>query len=120
MPRTVTKTCSIFVEEVQASQARDLRTVARIAPLAGSSEHTGGGSPTFTKTPLLPLLETKTKQELAQPASPTAMSRTAVQVFWSLHPESLMIERALVRPPKNWKRLCVLADITRRAGSFSC
>src|SRR5262252_4665367 len=94
MPRTVTKTCSIFVEEVQASQTRDLRTVARIAPLAGSSEHTGGGSPTFTKTPLPPLLETKTKQELAQPASPRAMSSTtAVQAFWSLRSESLMVER---------------------------
>src|SRR5215467_3206956 len=113
MPRTVTKTCSIFVEEVQASQARDLRTVARIAPLAGSSEHTGGGSPTFTKTPLLPLLETKTKQVLPQPASPTAMSSAMpVQAFRSLRPKSLMIERALVRPPNNGKRLCVLlADI---------
>src|SRR5215471_14657158 len=106
MPRTVTKTCSIFVEEVQASQTRDLRTVARIAPLAGSSEHTGGGSPTFTKTLLLPLLETKTKQELAQPASPTAMSSaTPAQVFWSLRPKSLIVERALVRPPNNWKSL---------------
>jgi hypothetical protein len=54
-----------------------LSATARIVPLATVGEQTGGGFPAFTTTPLLPLLETKIKQELPHPASAKATSIAA-------------------------------------------
>jgi hypothetical protein len=39
------------------------------------SEHAGGGSPALKANPPLPLMENPAKQELPQPATPTAQPR---------------------------------------------
>jgi hypothetical protein len=45
----------------------------------GCGEHTGGGSPAFTNTLPLPLLETATKHEFPQPAR-HGQAKTAQQL----------------------------------------
>jgi len=84
--------CSARLEAGHASQTRDLSAARRTIDRAGMSEHAGGGSPALKANPPLPLMENPAKQELPQPATPTAQQRIPHQKTTSRDTPSARVE----------------------------